>query len=60
MAVVLPYVWKKSASILCYFNRKTRTLYAVVTAKPKGNPTKCLVDRTAKALTTYIMMSMIN
>ena len=32
-------------------------LCAVVTAKPIGNPTKRLVDCTAKARTTYINMN---
>ena len=48
---------KKLASILCVFNGKnTMNVYAVVTAKPRGKPTKRLVDCTAKARTTYSMI----
>ena len=35
-------------------------VYAVVTAKPRGKPTKRLVDCTAKARTTYINMMVDN
>ena len=57
MAVVLCYVQEKNRRVFCAILMKyDERLYAVVTAKPRGKPTKRLVDCTAKARTTYSMI----